>query len=66
MAIKIKFTTIERVLRHTENILLTSLRKIINIYLQHVITLSTLLIYHRFKCLRDKIPDINLNIMAAD
>ena len=56
---------IECVLRCTEKILLTYLSKIVNIYKESGINVTTLLMDSEFECLRDKIRDVNLNTITT-
>ena len=51
VAIKIKFTMIEHVPRHKEDILLTTLKKIVNMYTQRGMGSAALIMDSEFECL---------------
>jgi hypothetical protein len=62
---KIKFTTVEYLLRRKQNHLVKSIRKIINLYKQRGFTIETALMDREFECLRGDFQEINLNTTAA-
>jgi hypothetical protein len=62
---KIKFTTVEYLPGRKQPMLIKSLRKILRLYHNHGFKVGTSLMDREFVCLRDDIPELNLNIMAA-
>jgi hypothetical protein len=63
---KIKFTTSEYVPRRTKPILITSSKKVLNIYHKPGFKVVTTLMDNEFAPLKDDLPEINLNSTAAD
>jgi hypothetical protein len=63
---KIKFTTSEYVPRRSKPLLVKSLNKIINIYNHRCFNVVTALMDREFEPLRDEVPEVRLNITAAD
>ena len=57
---------IEHVPRHKEDILLTTLKKIVNMYTQRGMGSAALIMDSEFECLWEKNPDANLNTTEAD
>jgi hypothetical protein len=61
---KIKFTTVEYLLRRKQNHLVKSIRKIINLYKTRGFTVDTALMDREFECLCCDLPELNLNTTA--
>jgi hypothetical protein len=62
---KINFTTVEYLLGRKQPQLVSSIKKIINLYRTRGFTIDTALMDREFECLRSDLPELNLNTTAA-
>jgi hypothetical protein len=62
---KIKFTTVEYLPGRKQPILIKSLRKILRLYQNRGFKVEIALMDREFECLRDDIPELNLNTTSA-
>jgi hypothetical protein len=62
---KVKFTTVEYLHGRKQPMLIKSLRKILRLYQSRGFKVETALMDREFECLRDDIPELNLNTTAA-
>jgi hypothetical protein len=62
---KIKFTTVEYLPGRKQPMRIKSLRKILRLYQNCGFKVETALVDREFECLRDDIPELNLNTTAA-
>jgi hypothetical protein len=62
---KIKFTTVGYLIGRKQHHLVNSIKKIVNLDKQRGFTIETALMDREFECLRDDLPELNLNTTAA-